>query len=131
MEHKYTVQTQITLLHLIRVCTICYSAVLNKNKRKYSGDSILNIGPKYTSIHCVFRSCLLKFLLISEHILCIKIILLHLIRIYLRFYSTFSNNLAISLIQQLHGVQIVSVTMVCQSFKGRESPLHDKHLRKI
>ena len=56
MEHKHTVQTQIRLSHLIKVCTISYSAVLNKHKRKYGDDSILNIGPKYLSIHCVSRS---------------------------------------------------------------------------
>ena len=56
MEHKHTVQTHIRLLHLIRVCTIRYSAVLNKHKRKYGDDSILNIGPKYLSIHCVSKS---------------------------------------------------------------------------
>ena len=49
-------QTQIRLLHLIRVCTISCSAVLNKHKRKYGDDSILNIGPKYLSIHCVSSS---------------------------------------------------------------------------
>ena len=34
-------------IHLIRVCTISYSAVLNKHKRKFGDDLILNIGPKY------------------------------------------------------------------------------------
>ena len=68
-------QTQIRLLHLIRVCTISYSAILNKHKRKYGDD----------------------WAEIFEHTLCIQIILLHLIRIYAIFYSTFSNNLAILL----------------------------------
>ena len=68
-------QTQIRLLHLIRVCTISYSAVLNKHKRKY-GDDLAEI---------------------FEHTLCIQIILLHLIRVYAIFYSTFLNNLAILL----------------------------------
>ena len=68
-------QTQIRLLHLIRVCTISYSAVLNKHKRKYGDD----------------------WAEIFEHTLCIQIILLHLIRVYAIFYSTFSNNLAILL----------------------------------
>ena len=36
---------------LIRICTISYSAVVNKHKRKYGDDTILNIGPKYSSIH--------------------------------------------------------------------------------
>ena len=68
-------QTQIRLLHLIRVCTISYSAVLNKHKRKYGDD----------------------WAEIFEHTLCKQIILLHLIWVYAIFYSTFSNNLAILL----------------------------------
>ena len=68
-------QTQIRLLHLIRVCTISYSAVLNKHKRKYGDD----------------------WAEIFEHTLCIQIILLHLIRVCAIFCSTFSNNLAILL----------------------------------
>ena len=68
-------QTQIRLLRLIRVCTISYSAVLNKHKRKY-GDDCAEI---------------------FEHTLCKQIILLHLIWVYAFFYSTFSNNLAILL----------------------------------
>ena len=68
-------QTQIRLLHLIRVCTISYSAVLNKHKRKYGDD----------------------WAEIFEHTLCKQIILLHLIWVYAIFYSTFSNNLAIPL----------------------------------
>ena len=53
MEYKHTVQTQIRLLPLIRVCTLSYSAGLNKHKRNCGDDSILNIGLKYLSIHCV------------------------------------------------------------------------------
>ena len=68
-------QTQIRLLHLIRVCTISYSAVLNKHKRKYGDD----------------------WAEIFEHTLCKQIILLHLIWVYAIFYSPFSNNLAILL----------------------------------
>ena len=68
-------QTQIRLLHLIRVCMISYSAVLNKHKRKY-GDDRADI---------------------FEHTQCIQIILLHFIWVYAIFYSTFSNNLAILL----------------------------------
>ena len=68
-------QTQIRLLHLIRVCTISYSAAWNKHKRKYGDD----------------------WAEIFEHTLCIQIILLHLIRVYAIFYSTFSNKLAILL----------------------------------
>ena len=68
-------QTQIRLLYLIRVCTISYSAVLNKHKRKYGDD----------------------WAEIFEHTLCKQIILLHLIWVYAIFYSTFSNNLAILL----------------------------------
>ena len=56
MEHMHNVKTQVRLLHLIRVCTISYSSVLNKYKRKCSDDSIRNIGPKHLSIHCVSRS---------------------------------------------------------------------------
>ena len=52
MAHKHTVQTQIRLLHLIRVCTISYSAVLNKHKRKFGDDLML----KLLSIHFVSRS---------------------------------------------------------------------------
>ena len=33
--------------------------------------------------------------------------------------------------QQLYGVPIFSVILVCRSFKGRELLLHDKHPRKI
>ena len=73
-------QTQIRLLHLIRVCTISYSAVLNNHKRKYGDDSIPNITE------------------IFEHTLRIQIILLHLIWVYAIFYSTFSNNLAVLLL---------------------------------
>ena len=68
-------QTQIRLLHLIRVCTISYSAVLNKHKRKYSDDWAERF----------------------EHTLCIQIILIHLIQVYAIFYSIFLNNLAILL----------------------------------
>ena len=68
-------QTQIRLLHLIRVCTISYSAVLYKHKRKYGDD----------------------WAEIFEHTLCKQIMLLHLIWVYAIFYSTFSNNLAILL----------------------------------
>ena len=68
-------QTQIRLLHLIRVCTISYFAVLYKHKRKYGDD----------------------WAEIFEHTLCKQIILLHLIWVYAIFYSTFSNNLAILL----------------------------------
>ena len=68
-------QTQIRLLHLIRVCTISYSVVLNKHKRKYGDD----------------------WAEIFEHTPCKQIILLHRIRVYAIFYSTFSNNLAILL----------------------------------
>ena len=68
-------QTQIRLLHLIRVCRISYSAILNKHKRKYGDD----------------------WAEIFEHTLCKQFILLHLIWIYAIFYSTFSNNLAILL----------------------------------
>ena len=56
MKHKLTMQTQITLLHLIRICTISYSVVLNKHKRKKVDDSILNIGSKYFSIYCLSSS---------------------------------------------------------------------------
>ena len=71
IEHKYTVQIQIRLLPLIRVCTISYSAALNKvplnkHKRKYGDDSIL-----------------------FEHTLRIHIILLQLIRVCTIFYSIF------------------------------------------
>ena len=68
-------QTQVRLLHLIRVCTISYSAVLNKHKRKY--------GDEWAELF--------------EHTLCKQIILLHIIWVYAIFYSTFSNNLAILL----------------------------------
>ena len=68
-------QTQIRLLHLIRVCTISYSAVFNKHNRNYGDD----------------------WAEIFEHTLCKQIILLHLIWVYAIFYSTFSNNLAILL----------------------------------
>ena len=68
-------QTQIRLLYLIRVCTISYSAVLYKHKRKYGDD----------------------WAKIFEHTLCKQIILLHLIWVYAIFYFTFSNNLAILL----------------------------------
>ena len=54
---------------------ISYPAILNKHKRKYADD----------------------WAEIFEHTLCIQIILLHLIRVYAIFYSTFSNNLAILL----------------------------------
>ena len=39
-------------------CTISYSAVTvsNKHEIKYGDDSILNIGQKFSSIHCVSRS---------------------------------------------------------------------------
>ena len=53
---ELVIQQLIRLLHLIRVCTISYSAVLNKHERKYGDDSILNMGPKYSRIHCVSRS---------------------------------------------------------------------------
>ena len=43
-------------IHLIRVCTTSYSAKHAKHKKKAGDDSILNIGPKYLSIHCVSRS---------------------------------------------------------------------------
>ena len=105
-------QTQIRLLHLIRVCTISCSAVSNKHKRKCGDDSILNIGPTYLSIHCV----------------CIQIILLHLIRVYAIFYSTFSNNLAILLaISNTTADQTIHLIRVCTI--SYSAVLH-KHKRK-
>ena len=85
-------QTQIRLLHLIRVCTISYSAVLNKHKRKYGDD----------------------WAEIFEHTLCIQIILLHLIRVYAIFYFTFSNNLALLLaISDTTLIRLLRLIRVC------------------
>ena len=81
-----------------------------QHERKYVDDSILNIGPKYSSIHCVSRS----FCYILPGSMQIFILLFELIKLYL--------------IQQLYGVPIFSVTMVCPSFKGRELPLHDNFI---
>ena len=69
-EHKHTVQTQIRLLHLIGVCTICYSA------REHDDD------PKYWAE-------------VFKYTLCIQIILLHLIGVSAIFYSAFFKQLAI------------------------------------
>ena len=65
-------------IHLIRVCTISYFAILKKHKRKYGW----RFDPKHWAE-------------ILEHTLCFQIIPLHLIRIYAIFSYAFSINLAI------------------------------------
>ena len=79
MEHNHTVQTQIRLLRLSRICTIAILS-FKKSQKKI----LLWFDPKYWAE-------------IFEHTLCIQIMLLHLIRVYPIFYSSFSNNLAILL----------------------------------
>ena len=54
---------------------------------------------------------------IFEHTLCIQMILLHLIRVYAFFYSTYSNNLAILL--------AISDTTADQTAPSNQG-LHDK-----
>ena len=66
-EQKYSVHKQIRLIHLIRECTISFSAFFNKHKRQM----ILNIGLKYTVL---------------------EIIMLQLIRVYAIICSAFSSN---------------------------------------